>query len=365
MADRYWVGTNSDWHTAANWSLTSGGAGGAGVPTSADDVYIDGNGYVLCWATTAFECNNFTILSGSTEMCLFDQGGIIYGDFEMQDGYFGPTGGGGYTVEFKGNWLNTGGTFAVGTGTGVDPTCEFSGTNKTYALNQVTSASFQNVLISGTLTVKGTRLAQMNISQKLSVTGTLTIDKYDLTTICDIRLDGINAGLDTFTGTINGTGRVLFEYRDSHTMPTTGTISIRYWRFVMQDSTASLPARTFSNPCEVEIDYEVDGQTFTLEAGRHYFDRVTFYCDVSSVSATFDCDTNTAEMWCNSIFKTDNNAFPSGTFYVKFGDGTHIFRNAVQFYFSYSSATTHLDVDPGEGTLILWPKGLASIILSK
>ncbi|MCF7844328.1 MAG: Ig-like domain-containing protein [Kiritimatiellales bacterium] len=47
-ANRYWVGADtgatSTWNSASNWSTTSGGAGGAGVPTSSDDVIFDGGG---------------------------------------------------------------------------------------------------------------------------------------------------------------------------------------------------------------------------------------------------------------------------------------------------------------------------------
>jgi hypothetical protein len=43
--DRYWVGGTGTWDaaTTTNWSTTSGGAGGASAPTSADDVYFDAN----------------------------------------------------------------------------------------------------------------------------------------------------------------------------------------------------------------------------------------------------------------------------------------------------------------------------------
>lgn len=45
MADRYWVGGTASWDGTAGtkWALTSGGAGGQAVPTSADDVYFDAN----------------------------------------------------------------------------------------------------------------------------------------------------------------------------------------------------------------------------------------------------------------------------------------------------------------------------------
>jgi len=43
MAARYWVGGSGTWDTTntANWSATSGGAGGASVPTSADNAIIN------------------------------------------------------------------------------------------------------------------------------------------------------------------------------------------------------------------------------------------------------------------------------------------------------------------------------------
>jgi len=43
MADRYWVGGAGTWDatTTTNWSATSGGAGGASAPTSADNVFFN------------------------------------------------------------------------------------------------------------------------------------------------------------------------------------------------------------------------------------------------------------------------------------------------------------------------------------
>lgn len=45
MADRYWVGGTASWDGTAGtkWAATSGGAGGATVPTTADDVFFDGS----------------------------------------------------------------------------------------------------------------------------------------------------------------------------------------------------------------------------------------------------------------------------------------------------------------------------------
>ncbi|KAF0200644.1 MAG: hypothetical protein FD170_3393 [Bacteroidetes bacterium] len=45
MANRYWVGGSGNWNDSARWSETSGGAGGASVPTQADNVYFDANSF--------------------------------------------------------------------------------------------------------------------------------------------------------------------------------------------------------------------------------------------------------------------------------------------------------------------------------
>ncbi|HJQ07996.1 MAG TPA: hypothetical protein VJ836_00780 [Candidatus Saccharimonadales bacterium] len=45
MADLYWVGGTSTWNSTAGtkWATSSGGAGGAAIPTSADNVFFDAN----------------------------------------------------------------------------------------------------------------------------------------------------------------------------------------------------------------------------------------------------------------------------------------------------------------------------------
>ena len=54
MANRYWVGGISSWNGTAGgkWSLTSGGSGGASVPTSADDVFFSNLSTGTCFIST-------------------------------------------------------------------------------------------------------------------------------------------------------------------------------------------------------------------------------------------------------------------------------------------------------------------------
>jgi hypothetical protein len=42
---RYWIGNTGYWTDTAHWSTTSGGVGGASVPTAGTDVFIDSNSF--------------------------------------------------------------------------------------------------------------------------------------------------------------------------------------------------------------------------------------------------------------------------------------------------------------------------------
>jgi len=69
MATYYWVGGAGNWDNSSttNWSLTSGGAGGAGAPTSADNVIFNassGTGRVL--VQTGAICNDLTASAVTT-----------------------------------------------------------------------------------------------------------------------------------------------------------------------------------------------------------------------------------------------------------------------------------------------------------
>lgn len=60
MANRYWVGGTGNWSNTARWSETSGGAGGASVPTAADNVIFD----------TASASDNYTVTVDAAATCL-------------------------------------------------------------------------------------------------------------------------------------------------------------------------------------------------------------------------------------------------------------------------------------------------------
>jgi hypothetical protein len=66
-ASRFWVGGTGTWDAAdtTHWSTTSGGAGGASVPGTSDDVIIDGHASGLNGGTITVNAN-FSVLSISS-----------------------------------------------------------------------------------------------------------------------------------------------------------------------------------------------------------------------------------------------------------------------------------------------------------
>ena len=67
MADRYWVGGSGTWDTTTttNWSTSSGGSGGASVPTASDSVFFDQAGTYTITMTGALTCLDITTSAGS------------------------------------------------------------------------------------------------------------------------------------------------------------------------------------------------------------------------------------------------------------------------------------------------------------
>ncbi|NDB60319.1 hypothetical protein EB001_17970 [bacterium] len=92
MANRYWVGGTGTWDsvTKTHWSATSGGAGGATVPTFSDDVIIDANSgtgtYTITNTGGSVDCKSFTISGLTTQsLTLTIQSGInCYGSWNTQ-----------------------------------------------------------------------------------------------------------------------------------------------------------------------------------------------------------------------------------------------------------------------------------------
>lgn len=76
-ADLYWVSdTAGQWHDVANWALTTGGTGGAGIPDVTNQVTFDGEGTGLCSLTRGATCKELVFNeTGAQVNANFDQSG--------------------------------------------------------------------------------------------------------------------------------------------------------------------------------------------------------------------------------------------------------------------------------------------------
>lgn len=88
MADRYWVGGTDNWNATAGtkWSTTSGGAGGASVPTLSDNVFFDAaSGAVTVTITATANCDNLNF-TGFTGTIAGTSALNVYGSLTLSTG---------------------------------------------------------------------------------------------------------------------------------------------------------------------------------------------------------------------------------------------------------------------------------------
>lgn len=87
MANRYWVGGSNTWDltNTAVWSASSGGSGGASVPTSSDNVFFDqaGTYSIATDATNEVPCYNLTISTGAYTISATGSTIGIYGSLAL------------------------------------------------------------------------------------------------------------------------------------------------------------------------------------------------------------------------------------------------------------------------------------------
>jgi len=148
MANRYWVGGTGTWNTSSttNWSASSGGTGGASVPTAADSVFFDQAATYTVTMTGALLCLDFTVSAGTVTFAT------------------GTT----PTSTISGSWSITAAT--VWNSTGLITLNAGSGT-RTISTNGITINA--NIFISG----NGSAIFNLGSALTLGSTQLLTIDR--------------------------------------------------------------------------------------------------------------------------------------------------------------------------------------------
>lgn len=152
MASRYWVGGSASWDATAGtkWATTSGGAGGASVPTSADDVFFDAN-------------------SGAVTVTIASTANVLSLNFT------------GFTGTFAGsNSINIGGNLTLASGMTLTATSTLAMNASSGALSITTAGK----TIPGQISIgsTGASTATFTLQDALVVTGALTVTSGTFTT---------------------------------------------------------------------------------------------------------------------------------------------------------------------------------------
>ena len=110
MANRYWVGGTNNWNGTAGtkWATTSGGTGGASVPTTADDVFFTNLSTGTCTISTgntgakSINCTGFTgTIAGSVAITVAGSVTLVAGMTYSHTGTMTLTGTGTLTTAGK------------------------------------------------------------------------------------------------------------------------------------------------------------------------------------------------------------------------------------------------------------------------
>lgn len=207
MATRYWVGGSGNWDatTTTNWASTSGGAGGASAPTSADDVIIDtssGTGSISCSSALA-TCNNITV-TASQAITLTGTLSLINGSLSY------PSGGSFSSVALLTFIATTTGKTITSNGKSFGNTVTFNGVGGSWQLQDALTSTSTVTLTNGTLDLNSKTLTcnifNSNNSNTRSISfgeGNITITGTNATILAGQTLTGF-----TYTGTptVNITG---------------------------------------------------------------------------------------------------------------------------------------------------------------
>lgn len=183
MANRYWVGGTASWDgtVGTKWSATSGGAGGASVPTSADDVFFDNlsTGTVTIAAgntgAKSITCTGFTgTIAGSATIAVSGSVTLVAGMTFTYSGQFTLDAIGTLTSAGKtlgSIFISSGGTTTLGDALTCTGTISvFSGTFNTANFNVTASDLNSSGSIARTITLGSSTVTLSSTSSPIDFT---------------------------------------------------------------------------------------------------------------------------------------------------------------------------------------------------
>ena len=293
--DRYWVGGTANWDATAGtkWATTSGGAGGASVPTSADDVYFDAASTGTC-----------TIASGNTGAksinCTGFAGGLSFSATITLSGSLtlvaGMTVTGTGSIQFNGTGTLTSAGKSLGAITVI-------GSGITVDLGDALISSGAITLTQGTFTTNNYNVTASALSSSNSNTRTINLGSSTVTLSSN---NGFvfstntnltfNAGTSTIiftstqvtvaSGSVGGTGLAFYNVSfTSASANLTHTISAGN---SFNDLTITGASSAGLRQVAFDADQTING-TLTLSAGANATCRTFVRSDIIGTTRTLTC----------------------------------------------------------------------------
>ena len=236
MAARYWVGGTANWDATAGtkWATTSGGAGGAAVPTSADDVYFDAaSGVVTVTVTATANCLNLTCtgftgtITGSSTLNIYGNCTLVAGMTWSHSGVVSfAASSGSYTITSAGKTFNANAQLGLA-GAGA----------ATWVLADAMSVTGTLTHNNGTFTTNNYAVTASSLSSSNSNTRTINLGSSTVT------LSGTGSVIN-FTNSTNltlnaGTSSVVLTGAGATIIPGIGASSVTFNNLAFTSTTAS------------------------------------------------------------------------------------------------------------------------------
>lgn len=252
MANRYWVGGSGTWNSTnvTNWSTTSGGSGGASVPTSADSVFFDDNSFATdvlnITISGTVNCSSFTNgRTGTKSLVMSGDTSVVFNVYGT-DFYTGLSGRGNFSaIQSDITFLNTSNCTLSGyaavrgikVNTAAKLTVNFTGTpaiERIFALGNSSVSLWSNTKVAN---LSGVNAAGQSIPQI-----TVGTSSFPATLYIEGGTSCLNGGMTITNDTAASCKTVLTGF---------------YGNPTLEISTASTISR-------LEIDPTVGGRSFTL-----------------------------------------------------------------------------------------------------
>ena len=312
MADRYWVLGTGTWDstTTTNWSASSGGAGGASVPTASDNVFFDANSnvgvtaFTVTMANSTRVCNDFLAsgLDGVMTLAGTSIGLTVSGSLTFPATNFTRTYDG--TTTF--NATTTGKTITTN-GVSLSGGIYFNGAGGAWTLNSALSTISTLQLDRGTVNLNNLTLTAFSFTSSTSTTRQIafaTTGSLSLTGTGNVIANTTSISF-TVTGTPNvyvtSTGSSTINIRTTSSSPlfnlffTGGTYVLRLYESINQGSYNSLDftgfAGTLTNSGGGYLSGDLKlstGMTYTAQATAIQFVRTSGTQTITSNAKTLN-----------------------------------------------------------------------------